>query len=45
MPIPASGDEPEAWISLDLIAGLGAESIRRLLQRFGIMEFARRRPP
>lgn len=35
MPIPASGDEPEAWISLDLIAGLGAESIRRLLQRFG----------
>ncbi len=35
MPIPASGDEPEAWISLDLIAGLGAESIRRLLKRFG----------
>lgn len=35
MPIPASGSEPEAWISLHLIAGLGAESARRLLQRFG----------
>ncbi|MBL0122018.1 MAG: DNA-protecting protein DprA [Betaproteobacteria bacterium] len=35
MPIPASGSEPEAWISLHLIAGLGAESTRRLLQQFG----------
>ena len=35
MPIPASGSEPEAWISLHLIAGLGAEGTRRLLQQFG----------
>ncbi len=35
MPIPALGSEPEAWISLHLIAGLGAESTRRLLQQFG----------
>jgi len=35
MPIPASGSEPEAWLSLHLIAGLGAESTRRLLQQFG----------
>lgn len=35
MPIPASGSEPEAWISLHLISGLGTESTRRLLQQFG----------
>jgi len=35
MPIPASGSEPGAWISLHLVSGLGAESIRRLLQQFG----------
>ena len=35
MPIPASGSEPEAWISLHLVAGLGAENIRRLLRQFG----------
>ena len=35
MPMPASGSEPEAWISLHLIAGLGAENTRRLLRQFG----------
>jgi len=35
MPIPASGAEPEAWLSLDLIEGLGPESVRRLLREFG----------
>ncbi len=35
MPIPAPGSEPEAWISLQLIAGLGAENTRRLLREFG----------
>ena len=35
MPTPASGSEPEAWIALHLIAGLGAENIRRLLRQFG----------
>ncbi len=35
MPLPASGTEPEAWIGLHLIPGLGAESTRRLLRQFG----------
>ncbi len=35
MPVPAPGSEPEAWISLNLIAGLGGEGTRRLLQQFG----------
>jgi DNA processing protein len=35
MPVPTTGSEPEAWISLHLIAGLGAEGTRRLLQQFG----------
>lgn len=35
MPLPAPGAEPGAWLSLHLIAGLGAESIRRLLRQFG----------
>ena len=30
-----NGSEPEAWISLNLIAGLGGEGTRRLLQQFG----------
>ena len=35
MPLPVPGAEPGAWLSLHLISGLGAESIRRLLRRFG----------
>ena len=35
MPLPSSGAEPEAWLSLDLISGLGPESIRQLLGEFG----------
>ncbi|MBL8523277.1 MAG: DNA-protecting protein DprA [Betaproteobacteria bacterium] len=35
MPLPPSGSEPEAWLSLDLISGLGASGIRRLLSSFG----------
>lgn len=35
MPIPASGAEPQAWLALHLIHGLGGESIRKLLSRFG----------
>lgn len=35
MPLPPSGSEPEAWLSLDLISGLGAGGIRRLLSSFG----------
>ncbi len=35
MPLPASGTEPEAWVGLHLIPGLGAESTRRLLRHFG----------
>lgn len=35
MPLPASGTEPEAWVGLHLIPGLGAESTRRLLRQFG----------
>lgn len=35
MPLPPSGSEPEAWLSLDLISGLGAGGVRRLLNTFG----------
>ncbi len=35
MPIPASGAEPEAWLALDLVPGLGGEGIRKLLARYG----------
>jgi DNA processing protein len=35
MPIPPFGEEPEAWIRLGLIAGLGSVGIRRLLVQFG----------
>ncbi|MCY7389162.1 MAG: DNA-processing protein DprA [Burkholderiales bacterium] len=35
MPIPLPGAEPEAWLALDLIHGLGGEGIRKLLARFG----------
>jgi DNA processing protein len=34
MPLPPSGAEPEAWLSLDLIPGLGSESLRALLAKF-----------
>lgn len=35
MPLPPAGSEPAAWLALDLIAGLGAESTRKLLSQFG----------
>lgn len=35
MPVPVSGAEPQAWLVLDLIPGLGGEGIRKLLARFG----------
>ena len=35
MPLPDSGLDVEAWLSLDLIANLGGEGIRRLLREFG----------
>lgn len=35
MPLPPAGSEPEAWLSLDLISGLGPEAARRLLTEFG----------
>jgi DNA processing protein len=35
MPIPAPGAEPEAWLALEFIPGLGGEGIRKLLARFG----------
>jgi len=35
MPLPQSGDEPEAWLALDLIPGLGGENTRKLLAEFG----------
>ncbi len=34
MPLPPAGAEPDAWLALDLIPGLGRESLRRLLARF-----------
>ena len=35
MPIPAPGAEPQAWLALELISGLGGEGLRKLLARFG----------
>jgi DNA processing protein len=35
MPLPPAGAEPEAWLALDLIPGLGPENFRRLLSQFG----------
>ena len=35
MPITNAGAEPEAWLALDLIVGLGGEGLRRLLAEFG----------
>jgi DNA processing protein len=35
MPLPSSGAEPEAWLSLDLIPGLAGERVRVLLAKFG----------
>jgi DNA processing protein len=35
MPLPPIGAEAEAWLSLDLIPGLGGERTRALLSRFG----------
>ena len=35
MPLPLQGAEPEAWLSLDLTEGLGADGLRRLLTAFG----------
>jgi DNA processing protein len=34
MPLPDSGLDVEAWLSLDLIPNLGSEGIRRLLREF-----------
>ena len=45
MPLPAPGAEPGAWLSLHLIAGLGAESIRRLLRQFGSPQAVLSQPP
>lgn len=35
MPVPHHGAEPHAWLSLDLIPGLGGEKLRSLLIQFG----------
>src|SRR5262245_30870494 len=35
MPVPAKSGEPEAWLALDLIPGLGSETFRKLLRVFG----------
>lgn len=35
MPLPPQGSATEAWLALDSIPGLGADSIRRLLGAFG----------
>jgi DNA processing protein len=35
MPLPPPGAEPEAWLALDLIPGLGGDGLRSLLARFG----------
>ena len=35
MPLPPAGSEPEAWLALDLIPGLGSDGARRLLKQFG----------
>lgn len=35
MPLPESDSEPEAWLTLNLIPGLGGEGMRALLKAFG----------
>lgn len=35
MPYPHPGAEPDAWLALDLIPGLGGEGLRQLLAQFG----------
>jgi DNA processing protein len=35
VPFPDSGTEPDAWLALDLIPGLGGEGLRQLLGQFG----------
>ncbi len=35
MPIPAPGAEPQAWLALEFVPGLGGEGMRKLLARFG----------
>jgi DNA processing protein len=35
MPLPPEGLEPDAWLTLDLISGLGGERTRKLLSEFG----------
>jgi DNA processing protein len=35
VPFPDSGTEPDAWLALDLIPGLGGEGLRQLLAQFG----------
>jgi DNA processing protein len=35
MPLPPTGHEPDAWLTLDLISGLGGERTRKLLAEFG----------
>jgi DNA processing protein len=35
MPLPPAGAEPDAWLALDLIPGLGPGCLRRLLAQFG----------
>jgi DNA processing protein len=35
VPFPDSGTEPDAWLALDLISGLGGEGLRQLLAQFG----------
>jgi len=44
MPLPPAGAEPEAWLALDLIPGLGPEHFRRLLAQFGSPGSALSRP-
>lgn len=35
MPLPPDGLEPDTWLTLDLISGLGGERTRKLLSEFG----------
>lgn len=35
MPLPSAGGEPEAWLALNLIPGLGGAGVRLLLRQFG----------
>ncbi|MBI3716043.1 MAG: DNA-protecting protein DprA [Betaproteobacteria bacterium] len=45
MPLPPPGAEPEAWLALDLIPGLGGENTRKLLAEFGSPAQALRQSP